>query len=219
MREPLHRVLIVDDDSEFADSLGNLMPARFVTQTAYSLKQAVVLITQNPFDSVVSDFVLAEHNGFDFLETIQSLNSPPKVFFMTAFANKDMAISLLNQGVQGLLEKPFSISELTSLLEKHEAPDHSKFWRIEPSLRVVNIGSQKVELTEVEYQLVTYFLANLGKWVRRQELIETIWGQESRSRNALDTHLTNLKRKIPALKGSLKTVRGRGYLLESKLWP
>lgn len=91
------RLLILDDDADFARTLADLLPARFQSKTAYSIRQAAEQLAAYPFDWIVSDFVLAEHNGFDFLKTLSSLAQSPKVIFITAFANKEMAISLLNQ--------------------------------------------------------------------------------------------------------------------------
>lgn len=199
---------------EFADHLSGLMPSRFQVKTAYSLKQAIEQLTQYPFDSVVADFVLAEYDGFDFLKTLNSLKSPAKVIFITAFANKEMAISLLNNGVQGLLEKPFPLSALTDLLDKKTKTKAATPWRLDPATRVMTTSAGNFDLTEVEFKVISYLLSNLGKWISREELVEQIWGKESRSRNVLDTHLTNLKRKVPALRDTLKVVRGRGYILE-----
>jgi DNA-binding response OmpR family regulator len=209
-----HKVLIIDDDSEFAEHLAGLMPSRYQIKTAYSVKQAMEQLTRYPFDSVVTDFVLADDDSVEFLKTIYSLKNPPKVIFITAFANKDMAISLLNLGVHGLLEKPFSISTLTDLLDKKVESKTTKPWRLDPSARIMATTLGDFELTEVEFKVVSYLLSNLGKWISREELVEQIWGKENRSRNVLDTHLTNLKRKVPVLKDTLKAVRGRGYLLE-----
>lgn len=214
MDKAVHKVLIVDDDAEFAEHLAGLMPSRYQVKTAYSIKQAVEQLTRYPFDSIVSDFVLAEYDGVEFLKTVYSLKNPPKIVFITAFANKEMAISLLNLGVQGLLEKPFAISALTELLDKKVDAKMDKPWRLDPSTRVMSTTVGEFELTEVEFKVVSYLLSNLGKWISREELLEQIWGKENRSRNVLDTHLTNLKRKVPALRDSLKAIRGRGYLLE-----
>lgn len=214
MSKPIHRVLIIDDDSEYAEHLSQLMPSHYQAKTAYSLKQAMEQLTKYPFDSVVSDFVLAEYDGFEFLKSLHSLAEPPKIIFMTAFANKEMAISLLNHGVQGLLEKPFSVSTLTSLLEKQTAAKAMPAWRLEPSKRIMSTSAGDFELTEVEFKVISYLLSNVGKWISREDLVEQIWGKDCRSRNVLDTHLTNLKRKVPSLRDAIKVIRGRGYMLE-----
>ncbi len=214
MNKAIHKILIIDDDSEFADHLAGLMPSCYQVKTAYSPKQAMEQLTRFPFDSIVSDFVLADCDGLEFLKSVHSLKNPPKIIFITAFANKEMAISLLNLGVHGLLEKPFLISTLTDLLEKKAENKITKAWRLDPSTRRMTTTSGDFELTEVEFKVVSYFLSNLGKWISREELVEQVWGKDSRSRNVLDTHLTNLKIKIPFLKNTLKVVRGRGYLLE-----
>ncbi len=213
MNKSVHKVLIIDDDSEFAEHIAGLMPVGYEVKTAYSPKQAMEQLSRYPFDSIVSDFILSEYDGFEFLKTLHSLTHPPKIIFITAFANKEMAISLLNLGVHGLLEKPFPISTLVDLLEKKIESKTIRNWKLDPSTRIMTTTAGDFELTEVEFKVVSYMLSHLGKWISREQLVEQVWGKGSRSRNVLDTHLTNLKRKVPALKDTLKVVRGRGYLL------
>lgn len=214
MNEAVHKVLVIDDDSEFAEHLASLMPSHYQVKTAYSLKQATARLISYPFDSIVADFILADHDGFEFLKVVHSLKHPPKVVFITAFANKEMAISLLNLGVHGLLEKPFSVSALLDLLDKKREGSALNPWKLDPATRVMETTAGEFELTEVEFKVISYLLSHLGKWVSREELVEQVWGKTNHSRNVLDTHLTNLKRKVPALRNALKAVRGRGYLLE-----
>ena len=81
-------------------------------------------------------------------------------------------------------------------------------------MRAIITLAGNFELTEVEFKIVSYMLSQRGRWISRVELIEQVWGKSSISRNVLDTHLTNLKRKVPNLRDAIKVVRGRGYLLE-----
>lgn len=159
---------------------------------------------------------MAENDGFEFLEIAHTLKNPPKVIFMTAFATKQMAISLLNLGAHGLLEKPFSISALVDLLERKEGIKKAEVWQLEPATRIMTTSAGNFELTEVEFKVASYMIGHAGRWISREELIEQVWGTASLSRNVLDTHLTNLKKKVPELRETLKVVRGRGYLLEKE---
>lgn len=217
MSKSVQRILVIDDDAEFAESLARLLPSHYHAKTAFSLKQATDQLARYPFECIVSDFILAEHDGFEFLKALNTYENPPKVVFMTAFANKDMAISLLNQGIHGLLEKPFSISTLTELIEKKSPAQPIQPWKLDPAMRVVITAAGNIELTEVEFKIVSYMLSQSGRWISREELIGQVWGKSSISRNVLDTHLTNLKRKVPNLRDAIKVVRGRGYLLEETL--
>lgn len=210
------KILIVDDDIEYAEGLAKLMPSHFQVKTAFTLKQAAEQLASYPFDCVVSDFVLAENDGFEFLEIAHALKNPPKVIFMTAFATKHIAISLLNLGAHGLLEKPFSISILMDLLEKKGNAKKTEPWQLDPATRVMSTPAGDFDLTEVEFKVASYIIAHAGRWISREELIEQVWGKATLSRNVFDTHLTNLKRKIPELRDTLKVIRGRGYLLEKE---
>ncbi len=211
----------MEDDVSFANQISILLQNTYDIKLAYTFKSALELVLKYPFDLVVSDYVLADVLGVELIESIKSFSNPPKIIFMTAFASKDIAITLLNAGASGLIEKPFSIGELINLInrvlqssENSEVISISK-WQIDPASRSMTTSTGTSELTEVEFKLMTYFLNNSDKWISREEIIEQVWGSDCRSRNVLDTHLTNLKKKVPSFRENLKVIRGRGYRIES----
>ena len=65
-----------------------------------------------------------------------------------------------------------------------------------------------------EFALLKVFLKNQGQHLGREELIQSVWGSRQVSKNALDTHLVNLKRKLPVFANKLVLVYGSGYCYE-----
>lgn len=81
--------------------------------------------------------------------------------------------------------------------------------------RVEHEGTQ-VELTAKELRLLQYLIANRGRVVSRDELLDNVWGYQSRITRTVDMHIAILRKKlgINALSTPrLLTLRGQGYLL------
>lgn len=211
----MKNILILDDDERLNQTLAAVLSTKFHTKSAYSIKDATKLISMSPFDAIVSDFMLSDGNGLDVLSFINTIQPRPKLIFITAYAEKDMAIELINQKIDAFMEKPFDFQKMIAILEKElqgEFDSTLPTMTLIPYEKILKIGNQNIDLTDVEFKLVGYLLTQKGRWIAREELIEYIWGQSLTSRNTLDTHLSNLKRKIPNFKASLKVVRGRGYM-------
>ncbi len=211
----MKRVLLIEDDERLKDTLCHLLSPKFKVQSAESVAEATTLATANRFDAIISDFVLNDGDGFSMLNFINRIEPRPKLFFITAYAEKDMAIKLLNEKIDGFIEKPFELSHLMSLLEKElgtTMSHNTSTMKLIPYEKVVVLDDIPINLTEVEFKILTYLLAHKNVWISREEIIEHMWGQSTQSRNILDTHLSNLKKKMPNFKANLKVVRGRGYL-------
>lgn len=208
-------VLVIEDDERLRETLSLLLRDKYCLKCASSVKEATDLAIKYQFDGVISDFILSDGNGFGVLKLINSLASRPKIFFMTAYAEKDMVVQLLNHKVDGLFEKPFDFASLLSVLDKelrHNKPELLAQIKLNPAEKNASFGTTCVPLTDVEFKIFGYLLIKSNVWVSRDDLIIHVWGHSVNSRNTLDTHLTNLKRKIPSFKDDLKVVRGRGYL-------
>ena len=79
----------------------------------------------------------------------------------------------------------------------------------------VNVNNIKIELTTKEYQLLTYFIINKNKVLRKQSIVEHLWPDEYdfSSYDFIYTHLTNLRKKLTHVgcKDYIKTIYGLGY--------
>lgn len=211
----MKKVLLIEDDVRLKETLSLLLSPQFKVQTADSVAEATKLASSNRFDAIISDFVLNDGDGFSMLNFINKIQPRPKLFFITAYAEKDMAIKLLNEKIDGFIEKPFEFSHLLNLLEKElfqEPVIGPSRMRLIPYEKMLVLRNNSISLTEVEFKILSYLLSQKNVWVSREDLIEYIWGESIQSRNILDTHLSNLKKKIPTFKDDLKVVRGRGYL-------
>lgn len=207
-------LLIVEDDAELLVQIEKALAPQFKTYSCSTVTEAVSILRGIPVEGLLCDYVLPDGTAHDIISTLSFLVDKPKTIIMTAHAEKEMAIKCLNLGVSGLIEKPFMRETLLLLVNKHFNQPDNLTMTLSRERRSVTIGEREFGLTEIEFNILSFFLNNSGKWVSRQELIHELWGETSLSRNTLDTHLLNLKNKIPSLREAIVNLRGRGYSLD-----
>lgn len=76
-------------------------------------------------------------------------------------------------------------------------------------------GEAWVALPTIEGRLVTALMHKLGTVVGREALVKAGWPGEAPNRNVLDVHILRLRRRLEPIGLSIRTVRSRGYVLES----
>ncbi len=213
-------VLVVDDDASFALGLAQSirMPGACQIHVAHSFEQACQMIDQHSPDMILADYLLRDGSGHDVVRKARQHKKNSKVILMTAYAEKKMAIESVNLGVDHFLEKPFELDVLRKVMDDLLIQDRqvpSSFSLNERDL-VVTWGTESARLTLKEFKILKFFMENEGLRMAREEIIEKIWPQENIGYNVFDTHMYNLKAKLPFFKSSLSVIRGKGYCYQVK---
>ena len=74
---------------------------------------------------------------------------------------------------------------------------------------------EAVPLSPVEARVIDALMKRFGAVVSRRDLTESVWPEEAPPRNALDVHISRVRRRVASLGLQIRTVRGRGYLLDA----
>lgn len=213
----MQRLLIIEDNQDFATSLVTGLGDQFLVDVCASVREAIKLLSSRPYDIILCDYILQGVSGLNVVSHVKTLVSAPKIVMMTAFAEKDMAIKALNTGVSHLLEKPFSVKKLRHVLGEQgaktgHADSQAKF---SPETSSVMWKGENIRLTPSEYMILSYLISQKNNWVSRDEFEKMLWDEcPNISRNVLDTHIYNLRRKVPDLSERLLVVRGKGFSLK-----
>ena len=217
------QILVVEDDLSFAQVLLKILSEDNAVHVVSGIGSAVNYLSSNPADVIVSDFRLQEGDGHQLMRFLATLNPAPPVVMITAFAEKEMAIASINLGVFALLEKPFQPEVLRRAVaralnaglngNRRALNSESAEIKLIAELSAVECEGQQIILTQTEFRILTLLISNAGSWVTRRHIEKEIWGDVAASRNVLDTHLLNLKRKVPHIRRRLTNLRGKGYVL------
>lgn len=113
------RVLIVDDEQEFARSLAERMENRGLeTETVFSGEEAVERIKSQPFDAVVLDMAMPGMDGIETLKAMLAINADLQVIILTGHATISAGVTAVKEGAFEFLEKPVKIEALVGKIDQ-----------------------------------------------------------------------------------------------------
>ena len=222
----MYRILLVEDDKNIIENLTEFLHREgFDVRNATGQSEALEILSENQFDLVLLDIMLADGNGFTTCSAIKSEYKIP-VIFLTASGDEYSTVTGFELGADDYISKPFRPRELVS--------------RIKNILRltgnsggITQIGDVSVDtvrgtasrdgkdlfLSALEYRLLLVFINNKNTVLTRTRLLETIWdvAGEFVNDNTLTVYIKRLREKIekdPQKPEIIKTVRGMGYRLD-----
>ena len=223
------KILLVEDDSQIAAYLGELLRAEgFDTQIAGSKKEAGECLLAQDFDLVLLDVSLPDGNGFSICAEIKKEYEIP-VIFLTASGDEYSVVAGLDMGADDYIAKPFRPRELISRIrsvlrrcKKEQRILSCGDLRVNESLATVTKGEKELFLSALEYRLLLLLLQNKGQILTRNQLLEEIWDASGEyvNDNTLSVYMKRLREKIeenPQSPRLLHTIRGIGYRMEDRV--
>lgn len=210
------KILLVEDNKSIIKGLEYAF-----AQNGYSCEYCLSLdeaVRKAPFnyDAAVLDIMLPDGNGFDLLKKIRRYSDLP-VIFLTAVDDEDSVVNGLELGADDYITKPFSTRELIARI-KRVANKNSKKNIITVSGVTLDLdksavfeNGKQLELTALEYKLLSLLMQNVGKVVTRELIFEKIWDVSGNfvNDNTLTVYIKRIRKKLDA--DIIKTVKGLGY--------
>ena len=180
-------------------------------------------------DLILLDIMLPDEDG---LEIVRRLRSTPEtrkipIILVTAKDSEIDKVKGLDIGADDYMTKPFGIMELISrvkaLLRRSQETGEEVRLQVgeivlDEERHSVSVGEVLCELTYKEYELLKFFMINEGIVLRRDVIMDRVWGTdfEGESRT-LDMHIKTLRQKLREAGSLIKTVRNVGYQLEKRV--
>lgn len=221
------RILVIEDEPKLGDYLvKGLSESGFVVDLARNGLEGRSLALDGDYDLLVLDVMLPGIDGFAVLEAVRKSKSMP-VLMLTARDQVSDRVRGLQSGADDYLSKPFAFSELLAriqaLLRRGKLQDVSNYVLKDLTLDVLarkaSRNGQRLELTAKEFALLTLLLRRQGSVLSRTQLAEQVWDMNFDSdTNLVEVAIRRLRSKIddPFEEKLLHTVRGMGYVLESR---
>ena len=179
------------------------------------------------FDLIVLDIMMPGKSGLQFLKEIR-VNSRMPVLMLTAMSSTENRINGLENGADDYITKPFSpkvlLARIKKILIRHSEEiglnncvTYFDEIKIHPERHQVLLGGIEVHLTPSEFKLL-YHLARKPGWVySRDQIIDTIRGQNyAITDRAIDVLIVGLRKKMGNYGKLIETVRGVGYRFSEK---
>lgn len=208
-------ILIIEDDLSLQETLHSVLEERGAVTAVSSCTEAANVLCKQNFDLIIADYRLADGNGVDLFRSIKesTTNKGVPMILMTGFATKDIAIEAIDLGVVALVEKPFSLEKLLQTYDKVMKTSAVEDLLLDHELRSAVVDGKHIELTAIEFKILAALMENKNRQLQRHYLEQTVWGSEAKiSKNTLDTHLYNIKKKMPFLRDKIRTIHGSGLI-------
>ncbi len=220
------QILLIDDDERHSKLLQNYLE-RFSMELdcAGEAKSGLQKLAENDYDLLLLDVMLPGRDGFDICREVRKKNSIP-IIMLTARGDVIDRVSGLELGADDYIAKPFEPRELVAriqtILRRVEPQlEESRVLRfdgivIDRDARTVKVDDEKVELTSMEYELLTMLAINAGKQLSRDQILSELRGIDAAIlTRSVDIMISRLRSKLgdpgkPAR--FIQTVWGRGYL-------
>jgi two-component system OmpR family response regulator len=226
MAENGARVLVVDDEASITDLVAlALRYEGFTVEMAATGRAALASVGRFKPDLIVLDVMLPDLSGLDVLRRLSSEGRRVPVIFLTARDATEDKVHGLTVGGDDYVTKPFSIEELVArvraVLRRHGdgGQRDSKLafadLELDDDAHEVRRSGELVELTPTEYRLLRYLLANAGRVLTRNQILDHVWDYDfGGEASVLETYISYLRRKVDRIDPPLiQTVRGVGYVL------
>jgi DNA-binding response OmpR family regulator len=224
--EPHARVLVVDDEAPIRELVrAYLTRENFAVEEAEDGPAAIEAVRRGRPDVIVLDVMLPGLDGIEVCRQIRTF-SDAYVLMLTARGEEIDRVVGLTVGADDYLVKPFSPRELVArvkaLLRRRRGPVATAApvpsgLEIDGSRRTVKVDERLVELTALEFDLLSVLARDPGSVIRRSALLDRVWGPEFvADEHLVDVHVANLRRRLgddAAKPRFVETVRGVGYRL------
>jgi DNA-binding response OmpR family regulator len=215
------RVLVVEDEVAVADSIKKwLERAGFNVSLAHNGEDAWFLGDTEEFASVILDLGLPRMDGLTVLKRWRTDGKNMPVIILTARGSWMERVEGIDAGADDYLPKPFQMEELVARLHAvlrrtaQRAVNTLKIGTlvIDHRRKEVTANGAPVDLTPLEFRLLSCFTLQPGVLISAAELLDQTYGNDhDKDANVLEALLGRLRRKIGS--DVIATRRGQGYLL------
>jgi DNA-binding response OmpR family regulator len=220
----MSRILIVEDEPDIALVLeDDLTLEGHQVEVVRDGGTASQRGREPDWDLILLDVMLPGKDGFDVCRELRRAGVRTAIILLTAKAQEAEKILGLELGADDYVTKPFSPRELRARIKavlRRFSPagqDIHRFGDVEVDFARAEVrrGGKPVEVTPIEFKLLSAFIQSRGRVLSREQLLEAAWDRDIHvTDRAVDAHIVNLRRKIeaqPAEPKFLLSIRGLGY--------
>jgi two-component system, OmpR family, response regulator VicR len=221
------KILLIEDNITTHKMLYNVMTDEsFDVFSAYFGADAISLVKKNHFDLVLLDLGLPDVEGQYVIRAIREVTSVPIIIISSKSRDVDK-VSLLSQGADDYLVKPFSMIELIARVNANLRRSKMMPESRNVKLRIGNISldllnhcviknDEKIKLTRNEVDILQLFITRTNKVITKKELFETVWKTDYIGNdNVLNVNIRRIREKIeldPSNPKVITSIWGVGYI-------
>lgn len=216
------RLLLVEDDEILGDGLvEGLKMEGYAVDWLTNGKLADEALKINSYELIVLDLNLPDMEGLDILRALRTRKDETPVMVLTAKDTVPDRVLGLDSGADDFVIKPFELDEVCARLralarrnEGRSVPNiEYKGIVLDPASHQVTWNDEKVDLSQKEFEILSFLMSNIGRVISRARLEESLYSWDSDvESNTVEVHIHHLRKKLdPSI---IRTVRGVGYIID-----
>ena len=220
------KLLIIEDSKRLSHSLTvGFTALGFAVDSCLDGREGLSYALSNSYDAIILDLMLPSLDGLTVLRNLRDKKNNTCVLILTAMDEIEERVKGLNLGADDYLCKPFSFDELHARVKTLVRRSHGLGMSttqigaisVDFCLRKAVINGEGIPLTPREYSILEYLALNQSRVMTYENLESRLYDERSVvSRNAIEAHVSGLRRKLKSVGVSdlIKTRRGYGYFIE-----
>lgn len=216
-------VTIIDDNKDVLETYKAGLEGRFNCETFWEPERAIDYVRNNHTDAILLDLHIPGKDGFQIYEEIRRTKNFVPILFLTGDSTLPAKLRGLEMGADDFITKPVEIEELAARI-KNRVQLTKKNFNLNKTIQIKDVvidldghqviqSGQIVKLTPKEYQLLLVLAQNPNKVIHKDDLLGILWKDIHVEVNNLDTHFSNLRRKMKPFSNHIKTLKNLGYVL------
>ena len=220
------RILLVEDEREMAAWLERaLAQSGFEPEHAHDARTAEAMLAANEYEAVVMDLRLPDKHGLVLLRELRNRGDVTPVLILTAQGALQDRVRGLNLGADDFLTKPFALEELearlTALVRRSRGRQSPRLQcgalEYDSQSRAFSLEGAILHLTPREHAALAALMLRARTPVEKSQLYSKVFEQDSDANpDAIEVVLHRLRKKLAGSDVHIITVRGLGYMLETR---
>tara|TARA_Y100000996_G_C22512265_1_gene638918 strand:- start:692 stop:1387 length:696 start_codon:yes stop_codon:yes gene_type:complete len=219
-----NKILVVDDDPDIIEIISyNLKKENYKVFSCYNGTDSIKIAEKEKPDLIILDVMMPGMDGIQVCEKLRSKNkfNNTIIMFLSARGEDFTHIAAYDAGADDFVNKPLKprllISKVRSLLRRTNKINNVSSMKlnfkgliIDKEEYTVKIKGEKLILPRKEFELLFMLSSNTGKVIKREEIMNQIWGEDVIvGDRTIDVHIRKLRKKIGS--NFIKTIKGIGY--------
>lgn len=215
-------ILLIEDSEEFIYMMRKVLNKHNLIATS-DPDDVMKILDREKIDLILLDLSLPKRDGFTILDELQASRfGTIPVICLTGKTELSDKLAAFSLGADDYIIKPFDVIEFKARIDSKIM--RIKKFNIEQNIRVGNLrvnwmsqqvftkANVEIPLTQTEYKLLICFVNDSTKVYSRQDLMNSVWGnEESVFDRAVDVHISSLRKKLSSHGIQFKSVQGVGY--------
>ena len=218
------KILVVDDDPDIVEIISyNLKKENYKVFSCYNGTDSIKIAEKEKPDLIILDVMMPGMDGIQVCEKLRSKNkfNNTIIMFLSARGEDFTHIVAYDAGADDFVNKPLKprllISKVRSLLRRTNKINNVSSMKlnfkgliIDKEEYTVKIKGEKLILPRKEFELLFMLSSNTGKVIKREEIMNQIWGEDVIvGDRTIDVHIRKIRKKIGS--NFIKTIKGIGY--------